>query len=326
MNLPPSSFLRVPVAALKHLVYQLGLEAGLPDERALLLAELLSANDARGVFSHGTVQMATYARLLRDGTLNPNPTLTLARETPTSVLVDGDGGLGYFPSWEATERVMAKAKDAGIAVALTRNHGHFGAAGLYSRRTLSEDLLCFVTSGHQLQLTPGQDLATAGGGSPISFSAPAGEETSLLLDFGTMHDLYPGTPNRETVIQLAPGLFFRALGLAAVCQSWGGFLAGVPVDPARAQRVWPGANQGSLIIVFRIDLFAEPADFKREMDEYIRALRQLTPLAGFSQSHLPGGIEAVREAEFRALGVPVSEGHRQRLEAVSAEFGVTLPW
>lgn len=326
MNLPPSSFIRVPVAALEHLVGQLGLAAGLPDERSALLAQLLSANDARGVFSHGTVQMATYARLLREGTLNPRPALTLVKETPTSVLIDGDGGLGYFPSWDATEQVIAKAKAAGIAVGLTRNHGHFGAAGLYARRTLPHELLCFVTSGHQLHLLPGQDIAAAGGGSPMTFSAPAGEETSLLLDFGTMHDFYLGSAGREKVIEAAPGLLFRALGLAAVCQSWGGFLAGVPVDPTRAQRVWPGANQGSLIIAFRIDLFAEPADFKREMDEYIRAVRQLTPVAGFSQSHLPGGIEAVREEEFRTLGVPVSEGHRQRLEAVSAEFGVTLPW
>lgn len=326
MNLPPSSFIRVPVAALEQLVLALGLAAGLPEPRATLLAELLAANDARGVFSHGTTQIATYARLFRDGALNPCPALTVAKETPTSVLIDGDGGLGYFPAWDATEQVIAKATASGIAVGLTRNHGHFGAAGLYARRTLPHDLLCFVTSGHQLQLLPGQDIAAAGGGSPMSFSAPAGEETSLLLDFGTMHDFYLGSAGREKVIEAAPGLLFRALGLAGICQSWGGFLAGVPVDPARAERIWPGANQGSLIIAFRIDLFAEPADFKREMDEYIRAVRQLTPVPGFSQSHLPGGVEALREAEFRELGVPVGEHHRQRLETVAAEFGVAVPW
>lgn len=326
MNLPPSSFIRVPVAALEQLVLALGLAAGLPEPRATLLAELLAGNDARGVFSHGTTQIATYARLFRDGALNPKPTLHTVKETPTSVLIDGDGSLGYFASWELTEQVIAKAKLSGIAVGLTRNHGHFGAAGLYARRTLPHELLCFVTSGHQLHLTPGQDIAAAGGGSPMSFSAPAGEETSLLLDFGTMHDFYLGSAGREKVIEAAPGLLFRALGLAAVCQSWGGFLAGVPLDPARAERVWSGANQGSLILAFRIDLFTEPADFKREMDAYIRAVRQLTPVPGFAQSHLPGGIEALREAEFRELGVPVGEHHRQRLETVAAEFGVKVPW
>ena len=36
-------------------------------------AELLSANDLRGVVSHGTQQLATYVRLVRDGSLNPAP-------------------------------------------------------------------------------------------------------------------------------------------------------------------------------------------------------------------------------------------------------------
>ena len=124
--------------------------------RAGLLADLLTANDLRGVISHGTAQLATYVRLLRDGTLNPEPRLEVVRETPTSLLVDGDGGLGYFPAHEGTQLLSKKAEDAGIAVLVTRNHGHFGAAGLYSRLTLQHDLLSFVTSGHQLELHPGE--------------------------------------------------------------------------------------------------------------------------------------------------------------------------
>ncbi|MCB0184576.1 MAG: Ldh family oxidoreductase, partial [Caldilineaceae bacterium] len=121
----------------------------------------------------------------------------VAKETPVSVLVDGDGGLGYFASHMATQILIEKAKRQGIAIALTRNHGHFGAAGLYSRMTLPHDLLCFVTSGHQLHLEPGQPIFNAAGGSPMSFSSPAGEEESLVLDFGAMHDLCANSPHRD---------------------------------------------------------------------------------------------------------------------------------
>ena len=65
----------------------------MPGERAALLAELLTANDLRGVLSHGTQQLATYVRLVRDGSLNPAPEPTVVRETANSLLVDGDGGL-----------------------------------------------------------------------------------------------------------------------------------------------------------------------------------------------------------------------------------------
>lgn len=326
MNLPPGTYINVSHTVLEPFIAQMGQTVGLPADKAALLAELLTANDLRGVFSHGTTQMATYARLLRDGILNHQPDVQVVKETPVSVLVDGDGGLGYFPSYKATQILIEKAKSQGMAVVLTRNHGHFGAAGLYSRMTLPHDLLCFVTSGHQLELQAGQPLLSAAGGSPMSFSSPAGEEESLLLDFGAIHDLYANSPHREEIIRLAPGTVFRSLGMGAICQSWGGFLAGVPLDPARAKRAWAGANQGSLVMAFRIDLFMEPQQFKQEMDDYVRAVKKLQPLAGFEESFLPGGVEAMRARTYREQGIPVGPQHQMRLEEVAQELGLQVPW
>lgn len=326
MNLPPGTYINVSHTVLEPFIAQMGQTVGLPADKAALLAELLTANDLRGVFSHGTTQMATYARLLRDGILNHQPDVQVVKETPVSVLVDGDGGLGYFPSYKATQILIEKAKSQGMAVVLTRNHGHFGAAGLYSRMTLPHDLLCFVTSGHQLELQAGQPLLSAAGGSPMSFSSPAGEEESLLLDFGAIHDLYANSPHREEIIRLAPGTVFRSLGMGAICQSWGGFLAGVPLDPARAKRAWAGANQGSLVMAFRIDLFMEPQQFKQEMDDYVRAVKKLQPLAGFEESFLPGGVEAMRARTYREQGIPVGPQHQKRLEEVAQELGLQVPW
>ncbi len=322
MNRPPSSFVAVPHETLRTLLRALGGASGLDPANAGFLADVLVDNDLRGVFSHGSVQMATYARLFRDAQINSRPNLDIAREGSGHVLVDGDGSLGYFASWDMTGRVIEKAVAGGIAIGLTQNHGHFGAAGIYARRTLPHGLLCFVTSGHQLHLQPGGPLATAGGGSPMAFTAPGKDEPPMVLDFGTMHDLYPGEPHAGTIAKLVPGMVFRALGLAAVCQSWGGFLAGVPSHPDRARRTWPGANQGSMVIAFRIDCFADPDDFGREMDEYIRQVRALRPLEGFERSLLPGHIEEERMVDFRANGIPVGAHHAQRLRDVAAEFGI----
>ena len=159
----------------------------------------------------------------------------------------------------------------------------------------------------------------------MSFSAPAGEEDALLLDFGTMHDLYHGSPHRDEIARLAPGLVLRSIGMGMVCQAWGGFLAGVPLDPARAERRWPGANQGSLAMAFRIDLFMPAEQFKREMDAYARQVRKLRPLEGF-EACLPGGIEAAQERAWRAEGVPVGPEHEARLLSMVEELGLRVPW
>jgi LDH2 family malate/lactate/ureidoglycolate dehydrogenase len=326
VNIPPESFVRVGPEDLQRFAARLAAAAGMPAARAALLAELLTANDLRGVFSHGTQQLATYVRLLRDGRLNPAPTPTVVHETASSLLVDGDGGLGYFAAHEGTRRLVEKMASSDVAVLVTRGHGHFGAAGLYARMTLEHDLLCFVTSGHQLDLAAGDPVYSAAGGSPMAFSAPTDQEPPLVLDFGTMHDLYADSPHRDTIASLAPGIVHRAIGMGAVCQTWGGFLAGVPLDATRARRVWAGANQGSIVIALRIDLFLPPAQFKAEMDAYVRAVRSLDALTRGQRSYLPGGIEAEREREFRTHGIPLGAEHQARLEAAAADFDVRVPW
>jgi len=326
VNIPPETSVRVDADALQGFATRLGEAAGMPADRAALLAELLSANDLRGVVSHGTQQLATYVRLVRDGSLNPAPEPAVVRETANSLLVDGDGGLGYFAAAEGTRALLDKVADADVAVLVTRQHGHFGAAGLYARMTLGHDVLCFVTSGHQLELVPGDPVYSAAGGSPMAFSAPTSQEDPLVLDFGAMHDLYADSPHRDEIAALAPGLVHRAIGMGAVCQAWGGFLAGVPLDPSRAVRRWSGANQGSMVVVLKIALFAEPAAFRAEMDGYVRAVRTLRPFTEGQQAYLPGGVEAERERAYRSDGIPVGEEHRALLGAAAAELGVTVPW
>ena len=68
---------------------------------------------------------------------------------------------------------------------------------------------------------------------------------------------------------MAPGLVFRSIGLGAVCQALGGLLAGVPIDPARAERTYPGANQGALLIALDPGCFISRDTFLQEMEEYV---------------------------------------------------------
>ena len=326
MNRPPEEHIRVPHQKLQAFVSTAAQTVGLPETRADLLAEMLTGNDLRGVFSHGTQQIATYAILMRDGKLNNTPDIQVVQETPVSLLVDGDGGLGYFPAHEGTLRAIEKAKAQGIAIMVSRNHGHFGAAGLYSRLTLGHDLATFVTSGAQRNLTASSDIYAAGGGSPMSFSAPTDQEDPMVLDFGTMHDMQGNAPVRDDLARLAPGVVFRSIGLGAFCQVWGGLLAGLPADGARAEMSYPGANQGALVITFQIEMFLDPAQFKREMDEYVRTARTLKPVVGFDESYLPGGPEAASEREYREEGIPVGQRHQQRLEGLAEELGIEVPW
>lgn len=331
MSRAPDESIRVPHEDLRDFTARAGREAGLPEEKASTLATLLVRNDLRGVFSHGTRQLASYSDqgyvpMLRDGRLNADPDVDVVRETPVSVLVDGDGGLGFFPAREGTRRAIEKATDSGMAAMATRNHGHIGAAGHYVRQALEHDLLAFVTSGHQLDLSPDDSIYDAAGGSPMAFGAPADDEADVVLDFGTMHDLSPNSQHGDEIADLAPGLVLRHIGMGAICQSWGGLLAGLSIDGPRDYQEYPEANQGALAVLFRIDLFSDPDRFTREIDDYARQVAQLDPLDGFERAQLPGQPEAERERVYREQGIPVDADHRSDLETLADELGLEVPW
>src|SRR4051794_34632590 len=142
MNIPPSSQDAIHVAAptLRGYVAALFEAVGMPSEDAARLAELLVLNDLRGVVSHGTRQVPAYIDHFRAGRLNPRARPEVVTETPVTLTVSGDGGLGYFAASLAARRVVEKAAAQGLAAAGTRGHGHIGAAGLYARQGPSQNL------------------------------------------------------------------------------------------------------------------------------------------------------------------------------------------
>ncbi len=322
MNIPDLAAKRIPYDRLIEFVRAAGAASGLDDEHSRLLAKLLATNDLRGNTSHGSFQIIRYSELLRSGALNPRSEVRTVRESRVSLLLDGDGGLGYFPAYEGTVRVSELAEKSGIAVLVTRNHGHFGAAGIYARIPLDRGLITFVTSGHQLKLEPEKSIFSAAGGSPMAFGVPADNGRNLVVDFGCMHDLYANDPHRDEVSKLTPGLVLRSIGLGEICQTVGGFLSGLALDPGKPAWSRSGANQGAFLFAFRIDLFADPAQFEAEVHRYIDTIRTLTPVPGFEVSRAADDIESDREIEFGRDGIPIYDSTLERFESLARELSI----
>jgi LDH2 family malate/lactate/ureidoglycolate dehydrogenase len=318
--------IRVPAPELSSFVQALAESVGVGPEQARLLADLLVANDRRGVFSHGSRQIAAYVRLLRSGRLNPRPEVRTIRESQATMVLDGDGGLGYFPAWRAAHSLIAKARETGVAVAVTRNHGHFGAAGLYTRVAASAGLIGFDTTGGQLKLAPGQPQMEAAGNSAMSFAVPGGRGQPLVLDFGAISDLYKLSESRQR--EMLAGLratLYRSFGLGTICQVLGGFMAGLPME-SRASPSYPAANQGAMFVFMDPAQFIDPAFLERELQDYHRAVAALQPFAGTERATLPGLLEWERERRSAMSGIPVSAGHQREIADVAAELGLQLPW
>lgn len=322
MNVPPKEFVRVSPEEMTPFIRTLFGKVGLTREDAQTLADILVLTDLRGVFSHGTRLVPSYVSLYRSRTINPRPKVRVVQESPTTAVIDGDGGLGHFASLLAARMATEKAKAQGLGAATTRNHNHFGGAGKYSRIPAEAGCVGFATSSHIFPLSPRQHRITgAAGGSPMSFAFPNGTEPPLVVDMATWF-----VPESKETIQRFPAAIFKGLGMGATCAGLAKIMAGVTDLHKSRRKLYRGSNQGAFILAIDIARFIPLEVFKRDMDAYVRLCRRLKPLPGYGRADLPGNLEWEREREWRRIGIPVSPEHQASLEGVAEALGVQPPF
>ena len=101
---------------------------GCSEEHAALAATGLLSADLRGIDSHGIARLTGYVRLWEARRANPKPDIRIVHETPSTGVVDGDGGLGLVVAPFAMDLAINKAKNVGSGWIAVRNSNHFGIA------------------------------------------------------------------------------------------------------------------------------------------------------------------------------------------------------
>ena len=335
MNRPPESFVLVQEERL--LAYAVGCfeQIGLDHDHAMTISRFLVNSDLRGVRSHGTRAVNHYCLAYEQGRLNVNADIRQVHETPTAVVIDGDGALGYLPMVRATEAAIAKAKQVGIGMGLVRYIGHYGSAGHYARMCMEQGCIGFSVQGHREQGRWGHDGGGPNpdkhlgyfGNPPICFAIPAGEEPPVVLDAATciLADYQRG-PEYEALFSMIPAAFFKSIGYGAIAGLMGGALTGFTLSE-EARSKYSNARQAGMILAINIGSVVPEDVFRAETDRMARDIRETyTPMPGTDRSLLPGAIEEERFALHRVNGVRYGEMEQTAARAASERLGVPLPW
>ena len=321
MNVPPKEFIRIMPDLLRSFTSTAFQEAGTSTTDADCLAELLVVTDLRGVFSHGTQQLAGYIEMILSGKVNPRPQVECIDQSQTTAVFDGDGGMGHLPAYLAAKMAVNMAKDMGIGAVTTRNHFHFGGAGKYSRMALKEDCIGFAVSAHRFVPGAGASILSASGGSPMSFAIPTGDQPPIVVDMAT------SIHGSNDLFQVIPDAFFKFIGLGATSHALGGFMAGIWLfDQQVNADAWEGSNQGAFICAFDIARFRSIDEYKEEIDRHLSGIHQMQPAPGYDRATLPGALEWEREREWSEIGVPVGKGHQEALTRAAQTFDLELPF
>jgi L-2-hydroxycarboxylate dehydrogenase (NAD+) len=134
------------------------LKLGCNEQNAQQGAAVLSESDLRGIDSHGIARLWVYVKWLKNKIAPANPNIRVTRETASTALVDGDGGLGIMVAPVANQLCVKKAVESGTAWISVKNSNHFGIAGYYTKIASEQNLVGWAMSNATSQVAPARSI------------------------------------------------------------------------------------------------------------------------------------------------------------------------
>lgn len=338
------------------------IKMGCSEKDAQTATEVLLSADLRGVDSHGVARLSGYVRLWEAGRINPTPSISIVHETPSTAVVDGDGGLGLVVAPFAMQVAIEKAKNAGTGWVSVKNSNHYGIAGYHAMQALKQDMIGLSMTNASPLVSPTFSRERLLGTNPISVAIPANEEPPFVADMATTTAANGKLEILQRKQQEAPlgwiqdkegkpttnafgvkeGGALLPLGGDREHGSHKGYALGSIVDIFSA--VLSGANYGPWVPPFvaflqpdpnpvgegighffgamRVDAFRPADEFKTHMDNWIKRFRSAKTTPGHEKVLIPGDPERELEKERMKNGIPLLEPVQKDLAELGEKLGI----
>ncbi|MDR3714343.1 MAG: Ldh family oxidoreductase [Puia sp.] len=335
-----------------------------PEDARTASAALLSA-DLRGVDSHGVARLIGYVRLKEAGRANPTPSIRIIHETPSTAVVDGDGGLGLVVAPFAMRVAIEKAKQVGTGWVSVQHSNHFGIAGYHALQAVENGMIGIAMTNASALVVPTFSAERLLGTNPICVAVPAGTEPPFVADLATttaangkleilqrkggvapegwIQDQEGKSTTDPHALKAGGALLplggdrehgsHKGYALGAIVDIFSAVLSGanygpwVPPFPAYVPMPtgMPGKGIGHFFGAMRIDAFRPADEFKQHMDNWIRRFRSAKPVAGQEKVLIPGDPEREMEAIRGKSGIPLPMAVVEDLKGLAGKLGVAFP-
>jgi L-2-hydroxycarboxylate dehydrogenase (NAD+) len=354
----------LPYQRLSDFTEAIFLKIGSKAEDARLATSVLLRADLRGIDSHGIARLSGYVRLWDAKRVNATPAVRVVHESPSTAVVDGDGGLGLVVAPKAMEIAIGKARNCGTGWVAVRHSNHFGIAAQHAMMALEHDMIGISMTNASPLVAPTFSVERLLGTNPICVAIPAGRQPAFVADFATTTAANGKLEILQRKNQLAPtgwiqnktgepslnphelkdGGALLPLGGDRDHGSHKGFCLGAWVDIFSA--VLSGANYGPWVPPFvsflappadpvgkgighffgamRVDAFRPADEFKSHMDNWITRFRNAKTIDGEAAVVIPGDPERESEHERAKSGIPINEKVLSDLQELGNRLGVKL--
>ena len=159
---------------------------GVPEEDARICTDVLLESDRRGIESHGCNRFKPiYLDRIKNGTLLPVTKIDIVKETPTTVVMDANNGMGMVASHKMMEMLIEKAKTYGMAGGTIYNSTHYGIAGYWTTMAEKAGMIGISGTNARPSVAPTFGVEPMMGTNPLTFTMPTDEEFPFNFDCAT---------------------------------------------------------------------------------------------------------------------------------------------
>jgi uncharacterized oxidoreductase len=318
-----------------------------PEEAEAVAAGCVEANLV-GHDSHGIIAIPTYIDRIKAGHIVPGAKWSIVRESAATAVIDGHWGFGFFVNARAMQLTIEKAKKTDVAASTVFRQSHVGRLAAYPLMAAKEGMIGLATadSGRSPKMVaPFGGREARLGTNPISIAVPSDLKAPFYLDMATSavaagkvllaaaraeeipRGWIVGSDGRQTtdptqlkkggaLLPLGGTEGYKGSGLAAMVEVLCGLLTGLGfgVEPSGRH------NDGCFMAAFRVEAFRPLAEFKKEVAEFARYLKETPPSEGSTGVLYPGEMEYLTEQERRRTGIDVEDATWNKLVALAGEY------
>ena len=171
---------------IENLMADIFMKLGTPKEDAAICANVLITADKRGMDSHGIARMKTiYYDRIKAGLQNPVTKFETVKDGPTTVLVNGNNGMGHVIAKKSMALAIEKAKKYGMGMAAATNSTHYGIAGYYLLMAAEAGMIGITGTNARPSVAPTFGIENMLGTNPLALGAPTDEDFPFILDCAT---------------------------------------------------------------------------------------------------------------------------------------------
>ena len=333
---------------------------GLSNQDAELSTKVLLTSDLRGCETHGVSNMLRkYVSDYGRDDMNPNPNISITRETDVTANIDGDEALGLHVLPKAMDLAIEKSEKHGTGTVVVHNSRHIGMLAYYSMMPIKNDMigLC-ITAGNAMSMVPTFGSKMRFATNPWSYAVPAGDMPDFVFDVATTQvagnklslasrvnaPIEPGwisdsdgTPIMKEMLlpensnDLGQQMMLpmggtreqsshKGYGFAAVAEILCDILSGMTAGFLMPSH--PRGIMSHFVQAIRIDAFSEVTNFKKNMDDMLRGLVETPPAPGQDKVIYPGLPEHNEVNKRMKEGIPYHFEVINWFESIKNELGL----